>query len=737
MPVALFNCLAGRPAGRVSSGTSAAWIGVLLVLAPAVELAAAHGRLAGMGRGVNLQVAVVGVLAGDLLQVLPDRSQRVRHTSLTGPDGFPFDLVAFRVEVRFLPGSLGHLRLLATADDAEPHAGGVRDHDDDRECKDDGEHPVHRRIHQDLTRVFYARGTERGHGVVQLAGLYGLGGCGPLGEEADGWVGGENLLPTRRERHRRVPGEGQPRNPGVLQLAHLYEDCRPDGEGDGRQELVRDAEQREELVDAAQRIVHAGPQEVAPAGDYEGAGYDVAGQPGGAGEGSPHVAYEVLDHEPSDAGSRIDGGQYEQGFEHDGEVVPERLKGRAEEAGNPGEDRGYPDRERRRAAGPADYGVLADGVGRTLERFGAYGEPEAVDGLGGRLDGIPEERRVRVHGEVHAWVERDSGYHGHYGDERLGEHRAVADRSHLRFFLDQLGRGARRDERVEPRERPARDDDKHEREERTGEDRPLAVEGELRKAGHVHRGQSNGYPDGEQGYGPDLHEGGEVVARGQKDPHRQDRGHEAVDYEGQGELVRGERPRRGVWRALRDPTSPDDGEHQKDEADQRDLQNPPRTQEAQVHAHQQGYGDGHRERESAPRGGRERVDHDEGEDGEQDDHDGEHRDQGRDPTYGSDLFPGHLPERFAVPPHGEEERRHVLHGAREDNADDDPDGPWQEAHLGRQYRTDERSRPGYRREVVPEEDPPVHRLEVSTVVEPLSGGSTRVVCSQHPIPNER
>ena len=94
----------------------------------------------------------------------------------------------------------------------------------------------------------------------------------------------------------------------------------------------------------------------------------------------------------------------------------------------------------------------------------------------------------------------------------------------------------------------------------------------------------------------------------------------------------------------------------------------------------------------------------------------------------------HLPERLAVAPHGEEQRRHVLHRAGEDDADDDPDGPWQEPHLGRQHRPDERSRPGYRREVVPEEHPPVHRLEVPTVVEPLGGRGPRVVRPEHLVP---
>src|SRR5215203_3946731 len=128
-----------------------------------------------MGRGVDRQVAVIGVLARDLLQVLPgvakgSYERAVWHIPLAAcSHGFVFDLVAFRVEVGFLPGSLADLWLLAAANDDDPHAGGVRYHDDDHDREQDGEHPIYRRIHQDLTRVIDARGAQCGHGVVQLA----------------------------------------------------------------------------------------------------------------------------------------------------------------------------------------------------------------------------------------------------------------------------------------------------------------------------------------------------------------------------------------------------------------------------------------------------------------------------------------------------------------------------------------------------------------------------------------
>src|SRR5215216_237937 len=87
-------------------------------------------------------------------------------------------------------------------------------------------------------------------------------------------------------------------------------------------------------------------------------------------------------------------------------------------------------------------------------------------------------------------------------------------------------------------------------------------------------------------------------------------------------------------------------------------------------------------------GRRERVDHDEGENGEQDHHDREHGNERRRTSYGSDLFPRHLAQGLAVPSHREEERGHVLHGAGQYDADDDPDRPWQVAHLRGQNGSD-------------------------------------------------
>src|SRR3712207_9040490 len=93
-------------------------------------------------------------------------------------DGLAFDLVAFRVEVRLLPGRLAQLRLLGAPDQAEPNAGRVQDDDYDRQREHYGEDAVHGRVGDDLLHVRLVRGV-----AVELVVVGRLYRGAPLGEE--------------------------------------------------------------------------------------------------------------------------------------------------------------------------------------------------------------------------------------------------------------------------------------------------------------------------------------------------------------------------------------------------------------------------------------------------------------------------------------------------------------------------------------------------------------------------
>ena len=147
-----------------------------------------------------------------------------------------------------------------------------------------------------------------------------------LGEEAELRIAGEDLLVARREGHGRVPGQRDAGHPRPLELPALDQQRRRDRQRDGRQQLVRDAEQREELVDPAERVRHARVEEVAPREHDDRARGPQARLPGDVAQRLVHVAERVLEHEAPDPRARVHRGEDEQGLEHDREVVEERLQ---------------------------------------------------------------------------------------------------------------------------------------------------------------------------------------------------------------------------------------------------------------------------------------------------------------------------------------------------------------------------------------------------------------------------
>jgi len=96
----------------------------------------------------------------------------------------------------------------------------------------------------------------------------------------------------------------------------------------------------------------------------------------------------------------------------------------------------------------------------------------------------------------------------------------------------------------------------------------------------------------------------------------------------------------------------------------------------------------------------------------------------------------HLAEALAVATHREEQHHHVLYGAGEDDADDDPDRARQVTHLRGQNRTDEGTSPSNGCEVVPEQHAPVGHVEVVAVLEAFGRRGTGVVDPEHPVGDE-
>ena len=98
---------------------------------------------------------------------------------------------------------------------------------------------------------------------------------------------------------------------------------------------------------------------------------------------------ELLDHEPADPGTGVEGGENEKRLEHDRKVIPERDQPGPEGAA---EDLGHPDRQGGGPAGPAKERRLFDGAGHPVDLLGGHDEAPLPDRLD-RLGDIAAERR--------------------------------------------------------------------------------------------------------------------------------------------------------------------------------------------------------------------------------------------------------------------------------------------------------------------------------------------------------
>ena len=133
----------------------------------------------------------------------------------------------------------------------------------------------------------------------------------------------------------------------------------------------------------------------------------------------------------------------------------------------------------------------------------------------------------------------------------------------------------------------------------------------------------------------------------------------------------------------------------------------------------------------------ERLDDDDAEPGQGDDDDVKDRDAGGQARGTAHLGPRDPGKALPPAPDRGGQDHHVLHRPRQADADDQPDQAGQVAKLDRQDRPDQGARAGDRREVVPEEDPAVGRVEVLAVVVLVRRGDPGVVERRHARREER
>ena len=376
-----------------------------------------------------------------------------------------------------------------------------------------------------------------------------------------------------------------------------------------------------------------------------------------------------------------------------------------------------PNGQRGRAAGARDQRLLPHLCRQRLHVLGRDDEA----GLVQHIRGAGQSRGRRVHREVDAGIERTGGDQRHDTDERLHDHPAIPDHPRVGLARDHFGRRARGDERVETGDRTACDRDEREREQLAGKDGALARRGERRQRRHPERRQDDQDRESQYDHRGDLQEGREIVARAEQHPHGEHRGDEAVRDHHPRDRRAAMRERRRETRMARDAAARDQRNQQQQRADDRCFAHSSRAPALHPPTHEQRDRNRAGDREQPPRRSAQRVDHDQREHRQQNDHDCEHRDHRRHAGDFADFLFGHLTERLAITTQRAEQDRKILDRAAEHHADDEPQRPGEKSELRRQHGTHQRACSRDGREVVAKQHPAVRRHEVVTVIEALGG----------------
>ena len=407
-----------------------------------------------------------------------------------------------RVEVGFLVRIFG-IYVLLRGDNPDDLDNRADQHEGHRGQEDDGEPALDE-------GVAHNRGLDT-DGLGIAGGLRLRERClsvGVLGEVPDGGVGGENLLPGRREGDHQVEGRGNARDPGPLRPALIDHYHGAQNKRHRGNELVSHPEERVEGLDTAARVGHAHEQQRAPGRHHDGRGNPRAHPPGGILELGQHIAQRVAQLEAGHAGHGVHGGEDEERLEHNREVVPEAHHGLA--ATHLVQNMRDGHREGGRTTGtrgdggfPNVFGDLIEGlrshvgflVAVLIPRFPPgfhriavrIGDREVLHRGGRKLGAVIghlHDGRARqliggvlggIHTEVDTHVEGRRRSQRHNCHEGFHEHPAVADHANLGFLLDHLRGGTGGYRCVHPGQCPAGDGNKEEGEEFPGENRSVCI----------------------------------------------------------------------------------------------------------------------------------------------------------------------------------------------------------------------------------------------------------------------
>src|SRR5712692_12016228 len=231
--------------------------------------------------------------------------------------------------------------------------------------------------------------------------------------------------------------------------------------------------------------------------------------------------------------------------------------------------------------------------------------------------------------------------------------------------------------------------------------------------------------------GAELYVGGQIVARLEKQPDRENRSDEAVEGHEVGDLMGSEGQRVGPG-SLCKPVSAGDTGQQEHHADGAGHTNFDLSGSALEHieAHEDGDGDGHADGEDAPRAVREGVDDHDAKARERDQEDQENREHGDQTREGTYFSARNVGKGTPLMAHGSDERDQIVYATGQHRSNEYPEEARSETKLGGESGTDQGTRTGDGGEVMAEKNPLGRGHVVVTVLVNMSRSAAAVVQSE-------
>src|SRR5207247_10336653 len=180
-----------------------------------------------------------------------------------------------------------------------------------------------------------------------------------------------------------------------------------------------------------------------PGKNNEGTGENHTWQPTGSSQWFVNVTKKILQHKTPYSGTRINDGQDEEGFKHDGKMVPETKNSLPASAS--GKDMRHAKRQRWRATSAVEQGWLSHLPRQSLHVASCNAKSPGGYSRYSSLRRRAHDSRRGVHREIDARLQNTCRDHCNDSDKALEQHGTIAKWQSVPFLGDHLRRSARGD----------------------------------------------------------------------------------------------------------------------------------------------------------------------------------------------------------------------------------------------------------------------------------------------------